>query len=130
MKKSIIIVILISYILISCGTLIPFPERKNYPKTTFYVKNNSNEIINFNSTVVVFPMSRGPLTRSFSVSPKDSVLARQVEFKKGAEPQKWFLEFEIFPKENVKVFDPKKPENWKKWTNSKGKPCYTFIISE
>jgi len=130
MKKSIIIILLICYTLTSCGILIPFPERKNFPITTFYVKNNSNETINFSSTVVVFPMSRGPLTRNFSVSPKDSILARQVEFKKDAEPQKWFLKFEIFPNDNVKTFDPNKSENWKKGFNTKGRPCYTFTIAE
>ena len=130
MKKSIIIILLISYTLTSCGILIPFPERKNYPTTTFYVKNNSNETINFSSCVIVFPMSRGPLTRNFSVRPKDSILTRQVEFKRATEPQKWFLEFKILPNDNVKIFDPNKPENWKKGINTKGKPIYTFTIAE
>ena len=121
MKKSTIIILLLSYLLTSCGILIPFPENKKYPTTIFYVKNNSSETINFNSTVVVFPMSRGPLTRNFSVPPKESILARQVDFKKDAEPQKWFLEFKIFPNEKVKLFDPNKAENWIKGVNSKGK---------
>ncbi len=129
MKQSIII-LLLSYLLTSCGILIPFPENKKFPTTTFYVKNNSNETINFSSTVVVFPMSRGPLTRNFSVRPKDSILARQISFKKDAEPQKWFIEFIIFPNENVKIFDPNKAENWIKGVNSKGRPIYTFTIAE
>ena len=130
MKKSIIIIFLLSYTLTGCGILIPFPERKNYPTTTFYVKNNSNETINFSSSVIVFPMSRGPLKRTFSVPPKDSILTRQVEFKKDAEPQKWFFEFKIFPNDNVKIFDPNKTENRKKGFDIKGKLFYTFLIAE
>lgn len=125
MKKAIIIIVL-SILFISCGAL----GSASHPTTTFYVKNNSNETINFSSTVVVFPMSRGPLTRNFSVPPKDSILARQVDFKKDAEPQKWFLEFKIFPNDNVKTFDPNKPENWKKGVDSKGRLIYTFLIAE
>ena len=75
-------------------------------------------------------MSRGPLTRYFSVSPKDSILVRQMQFMRDAEPQKWFLEFKTFPIDSVKIFDPNTPENWKKWTNNKGRPCYTFLIAE
>ena len=114
----------------SCGILIPFPERKNFPTTTFYVTNNSSKTINFSSTVVVFPMSRGPLERSFSVSPKDTILVRQVEFKKDTEPQKWFLEFNIFPVDGVVMKDPNKAENWIKGINERGKPTYTFTIAE
>lgn len=125
MKKAFIIII-ISILFISCGAL----GSSSYPTTTFYVKNNSNETINFSSTIVVFPMSRGPLTRSFSVPPKDSILARQVGYKKDAEPQKWFLEFKIFPNDNVKTFDPNIAENWKKGVDSKGKLIYTFLIAE
>ena len=130
MKKLILSMFLLSYTLTSCGILFPFPENKKFPITTFYVKNNSNETINFSSTVVVFPMSRGPLTRNFSVFPKDSILARQVEFRKDAEPQKWFLEFIIFPNDKVKTFDPNKAENWKKGIDSKGRLIYTFLIAE
>lgn len=125
MKKALIIIIS-SILVTSCGAL----GFGSYPTTTFYVKNNSNETINFSSTVVVFPMSRGPLTRNFSVPPKDSILARQVDFKKDVEPQKWFLEFKIFPNDNVKTFDPNKAENWKKGVDSKGRLIYTFLIAE
>lgn len=125
MKKALILIIS-SILITSCGAL----GFGNYPTTTFYVKNNSNETINFSSTVVVFPMSRGPLTRNFSVPPKDSIVARQVDFKKDAEPQKWFLEFNIFPNDNVKTFDPNKAENWKKGVDSKGRLIYTFLIAE
>jgi hypothetical protein len=124
MKKAII---LLSGILItSCGA----SGFGSYPTTTFYVKNNSNETIDFSSTIVVFPMSRGPLTRSFSVPAKDSILARQVDFKKDTEPQKWFLEFKIFPNDNVKIFDPNNAGNWKKSFDIKGRPNYTFLIAE
>ena len=82
--KKILIIIISSILIISCGAL----GFGSYPTTTFYVKNNSNETINFSSTVVVFPMSRGPLTRNFSVAPKDSILARQVDSKKGCRTTK------------------------------------------
>ena len=125
MKKHLLILCVCIFIS-SCGTL----GNANYAYTSFYVKNNSSETVNFSSTVVVFPMSRGPLTRHFSVPPKDSILARQIDFKNGAEPQKWFLEFNIFPNPFVKLFDPNKAENWIIGTDSKGKTTYTFTIAE
>jgi len=122
--KKIIIIILTTFLITSCGRF------ESYPTTTFSVINDSNETISFSSTVVVFPMSKGPQTRNFSIRPKDSILARQVGFKEGVEPQKWFLEFNIFPNENVKLFDPNKAENWIKGINSKGETNYTFVIAE
>ncbi len=131
MKKPTIILLLVC-ILTSCGVLIPFPESKKYPTTTFYVKNDSNKPINFKATVLK-RNSMGPfeMTNAFTVKPKDSVLARQTGYKKDSEnPQKWFTEFTIFPVDGVKINDPNIPNNWKKWTNDKGKPCYTFKIAE
>ena len=130
MKKSLTI-LLLSFTLTSCGILFPWPESKKYPTTTFYVKNNSEKAINFQSTVLK-RNSNGffDMTVPYTVQPKDSVLARQVGFKKDAEPQKWFTNFTIFPVDNIKIGDPNKPENWKKWFNTKGRPCYTFIIAE
>ncbi len=125
MKKNILL-LLASILILSCGA----SAIGNYATTTFYVKNNSNQTINFSSTVVVFPMSRGPLTRQFSVPPMDSILARQTNFKKGVAPQKWFLEFNIFPNDYVTMFDPNKTENWKKGFDTKGRPFYTFLIAE
>lgn len=132
MKKTIII-LLLSCLLTSCGILIPFPESKKYPTTTFYVKNNSEKAVNFQSTVIKQSTITGPfeMTVPFTVQPKDSVLARQVIFKKDSEnPQNWFTKFIIFPVDGIKVHDPNKPENWKKWINIKGRPCYTFTIAE
>ncbi len=130
MKKSLIILFL-SFTLTSCGILFPWPESKNSPTTTFYVKNDSEKAINFQSTVLKRNMNGFfDMTVPFTVQPKDSVLARQVEFRKDAEPQKWFTKFTIFPVDGVKISDPNKPENWKKWMNSKGKPYYTFTIAE
>ncbi len=51
MKKSLIILFL-SLTLTSCGILFPWPESKNSPTTTFYVKNDSEKAINFQSTVL------------------------------------------------------------------------------
>jgi len=51
MKKNIAI-ILISVLMTSCGILIPFPESKKYPTTTFYVKNNSDKPINFQASLI------------------------------------------------------------------------------
>ncbi|MBL4643086.1 MAG: hypothetical protein JKY44_05785 [Flavobacteriaceae bacterium] len=130
MKKTCII-LLLSCLLTSCGILIPWPESKNYPTTTFYVKNNADKAINFQSTVLK-RSSNGPfkVTVPFTVQPKDSVLARKVGFKKDAEPQKWFIEFTISPVVGIKMNNPNKPENWKKGTSIKGKRFYTFTIAE
>lgn len=131
MKKSTLI-LLVACTLTSCGILIPFPESKKNPTTTFYVKNQSEKPINFQSTVLK-RSSNGPyeVTVPFTVQPKDSVLARKTMFKKdGENPQNWFTKFTIFPVDGVKINDPYKAENWKKWINNENRPCYTFIIAE
>lgn len=130
MKKTTLIII-ISCLLTSCGILFPWPENKNYPTTTFYVKNNSEKAINFKSSVIKHSSNEPyEMTVPFTVQPKDSILVRQIRFKKDAEPQEWFTNFTIFPIEGISINDPNKPVNWKKWVDSKGKPCYTFIIAE
>ena len=40
------------------------------------------------------------------------------------------LDCEIRVTDIKPIFDLNKAENWKKWTNNEGKPCYTFIIDE
>lgn len=130
--KKLPIILLLVLTLTSCG-ILPFTESKKYPTTTFYVKNNSDKVINFQASVYKQSTITGPyeMTVPFTVQPKDSVLARQVGYKKDSEnPQKWFTNFSIFPIEEVKLFDPNKPENWKKGINSKGRPIYTFTIAE
>lgn len=116
----------------SCGILIPFPESKKYPTTTFYVKNNSEKPINFQASVIKRG-SAGPfeMNNAFTVLAKDSVLARQVGYKKDTEnPQKWFNRFIIFPVDGIEMNDPNKPENWIKGITETGKPIYTFTIAE
>lgn len=82
MKIFTIIILILSYCLTSCGILNPFPN-KDYPITTFYVKNNSTKVINFKPSLIKQSMN-GPfeMTLPFTVQPKDSVLARQTRFKK------------------------------------------------
>lgn len=129
--KNTCIILLLSCLLTSCGILIPWPESKNYPTTTFYVKNNSEKAISFQSTVLK-RSSNGPFEMRvpFTVQPKDSVLARQVGFENGAEPQKWFIEFTISPIVGIIMNNPNKPENWRKGRSMKGKQYYTFTIAE
>ena len=118
-----------SIFIISCA--IPFVG--GYPGTRFYVKNNSDTIISFDSTVRKYSRLSGTydMTVTFSVLPHDSVLARYVGFKKNSKnPQNWFVKFTIYPVEGVKLNDPNKPENWKKRFDSKNEPYFTFIIAE
>ena len=67
---------------------------KNYPLTTFYVKNNTDQTVNFKATVLKLS-AMGPfeMTLPFMVLPQDSVLARRVNFKKDALPNHWFSQF-------------------------------------
>ena len=129
--KNKFIILLFSCLLTSCGILFPWPESKNSPTTTFYIRNDSDKAINFQSTVLK-RNSNGyfDMTVPHTVQGKDSILVRKVEFNKYVEPQKWFTNFKIFPVGLVKMNDPNKPGNWKKWMNSRGKPCYTFTIAE
>jgi hypothetical protein len=71
-----------------------------------------------------------PMTVSFKVLPNDSTLARQVGFKKGALPNRWFTQFNIFPLDSIQFNDPNTSDNWKRSIDSKGRPVFTFIITK
>jgi len=116
-----------SFILFSCAIL-----PSGYPTTRFYVKNNSDEIVKFEAAVIKRSSITGPYEYSlpFTIAPKDSVLARQIGFKKdGKSPEKWFTKFTIKPHKNLRFKDPNKSENWVKHMVD-GKPIYTFTITE
>lgn len=120
MKNTILICILLG--LTSCMT--------NYPMTTFYVKNTSNETLNFKATIVKqSSMGTQEMTLPFAVPPNDSVVVRKVGFKKGIEPTAWFTKFIIFPTDSITFNDPNKPENWEKTIDEKGRPVYIFNMT-
>ncbi|CAL2093418.1 conserved hypothetical protein [Tenacibaculum sp. 190524A02b] len=131
MRKTIVLFIL-GILVTSCGVLAPWPDNKNYPITTFYVKNNSEKTINFTSTILKHSTMSPPyeLTVPFTVKPKDSILVRQIRYKRNAEPQHWFIRFEIFPIGLLVMNNPENPNNWKKWLDIKGKPNYTFLLTK
>lgn len=103
----------------------------NYPTTTFYVKNTTNKTLNFKASIIKYS-SMGPfeMTLPFSVPPNDSVLARQVGFKKDAEPTAWFTKFIIFPSDSINFNDPNNATNWVKSTDQKGRPVYIFNMTK
>lgn len=103
----------------------------NYPMTTFYVKNTTNETLNFKASVIKHS-SMGPheMTLPFAVPPNDSVVARQVGFKKGIEPTAWFSKFVIFPSDSLTFNDPNDSANWEKTMDEKGRPVYTFNMTK
>lgn len=121
MKQTILICVLLS--LTSCMV--------NYPMTTFYVKNTTNETLNFKASVIK-QSSMGPheITLPFAVPPNDSIVARQVGFKKGIEPTAWFSKFVIFPSDSIVFSDPNDPTNWVKTYDEKGRPVYTFNLTK
>ena len=103
----------------------------NYPLTTFYVKNNTNKIINFKASVVKYSsMGQFEMTLPFTVLPTDSVVARRVNFRKDVSPNEWFTQFLVFPIDSVVLNDPNISTNWIKSSDSKGKPIYTFNIAK
>lgn len=103
----------------------------NYPTTTFYVKNTSDKTINFKASVMKHS-SMGPfeITLPFAVPPRDSIVARQVGFRRDAVPTAWFTQFIIFPVDSVSVNDPNEAGNWVRSTGQNGKPVYTFTIAK
>jgi hypothetical protein len=130
--RNIFALVLVSAFLTGCGILFPFPESKIVPTTSFHVKNNSTQAINFKASVIK-RNSMGPfeMTNAFTVTAKDSVLVRQVSFKRESEsPQNWFSKFTIFPIEGLEMNDPNTPGNWIQGVNQNGKPFYTFTIAE
>ena len=70
------------------------------------------------------------MTLPFAVPPNDSIVVRQVGFKKGTKPTAWFTEFIIFPIDSLKFNDPNNEANWIKSTDEKGKPVYTFNMTK
>ncbi|MFT3704513.1 MAG: hypothetical protein QM802_19250 [Agriterribacter sp.] len=103
----------------------------NYPMTTFYVKNNTNKTINFKATIEkLTSMGMRDMTLPFTVLPMDSVLARKIGIKNGAEPTVWFTEFVLFPIDSVQFNDPTDAKNWVRSTDVKGKPVYTFNVAK
>lgn len=103
----------------------------NYPMTTFYVKNTTDKTLNFKASIVK-QSSMGPheMTLPFAVPPNDSVVARQVGFKKGIEPTAWFTKFSIFPSDSIDFNDPNNSANWIKSTDPKGRPVYIFNMAK
>lgn len=130
-QMKIVSILLLCLTLSGCGILFPWPEG-NYPVTSFYVKNASEKAIDFQSTVVKQSniIGQHEMTVPFTVNPRDSILVRQVGFKKDAKPNEWFVRFRISPTEGVEIHDPRKPGNWKKGSDRKGKPTFTFTIAE
>jgi hypothetical protein len=101
----------------------------NYTLTTFYVKNSTDKTVNFKVSVLKYSsMGQFEMTLPFTVLPKDSVLARKVNFRKNILPNLWFTQFTIFPIANVVFNDPNLPTNWIRSTNAKGEVIYTFNI--
>lgn len=128
--RKMLSLLLLSLAVTGCGVLFPWPGG-NYPMTSFYVKNDSDKAIDFQATVMKHSTA-GPfeMTVPFTVQPQDSVLARQVGFRKDVAPKQWFVRFRISPVEGVQINDPYRSENWKKGIDSKGKPIYTFTVAE
>lgn len=104
----------------------------NYPMTTFYVKNTSDKVQNFKASIMKQSSITGPFEMNlpFAVPPNDSVVARQVGFRKDAQPTAWFTKFIIFPTDGVVFNDPNINENWVKSTDEKGKTVYTFTMTK
>jgi hypothetical protein len=123
MKKA-VLTLLSALVFASCMT--------SYPTTTFYVKNTSDKTQNFKASIMKYSSMMGPfeMTLPFTVPPNDSIIARQVGFKKDAPPTAWFTKFIIFPVDSITFNDPKIDENWVKSTDSKGRTVYTFTLTK
>lgn len=120
MKKYFLLLLI--FITASCG---------RFPMTSFYVKNNSDQPVHFNATVIKYSGTLGsyPYNQSFDVAPRDSILARRIGFKKnGGSPQSWFTAFDIAPVAETEFNDPTASGNWKRYSDAKGKPFYTFQL--
>ncbi len=103
----------------------------NYPVTTFYVKNNSDKVVNFKASVMKYSsMGQFEMTLPFSVLPRTLVVVRQVGSRKDAEPTAWFTRFIIFPTDSIIFNDPYDAVNWVKSIDEKGKPVYTFTLTK
>lgn len=124
--KKIIFSLVIFTLFISCFAL---PGEAN---TVFILKNTSDKSISMTIGVIKCSQTFGceEYKNSFTVKAKDSILGRNIFFKKDSEkPQSWFSSFDIFPVEGVEMNDPKLPQNWKKSYKDKIQ-IYTFTINK
>ena len=122
--KKIFFTLLPSLLFVGCMS-------KNYPTTTFYVKNTSDKTQNFRASIIKQNM-HGPfeMTLPFSVQPNDSIVARRVGFHRDARPTAWFKSFVIFPADGTTFNDPNLDENWVKSTDERGNTVYTFTMTK
>ncbi|UZT98125.1 hypothetical protein ODZ84_00715 [Chryseobacterium fluminis] len=124
--KKFTLLLCTTYILMSCLSTT------KTPMTAFIVKNTSDKPISFTASVIKMSVTFGTqeITRSFTVKPHDSMIARQTYFKRdGDNPQRWFTKFEIFPVDGIMMSKPEKSENWIKGEKDKV-PTYTFTLNK
>lgn len=125
--KKIVFFLLAGVPLSGCGSL-----GGNYPLTTFFVKNTSDKPISFTTSIIKRSQMAGPqiITKAFTVNPNDSILARELYYKKDTQsPQGWFSEFKIMPVDGIKMNDPLLASRWKKSTKEKN-IYYTFTLNK
>lgn len=102
------------------------------PLTTFYVKNNSEQTMNFKISITTYRNMTGQLnaTLPFILGAQDSVLVRRLYYGRTELPNQWFTKFAIFPVDGVPANDPRLAENWLKTQDGRGRPVYTFNITK
>lgn len=124
--RKIFLILSILILFVSC---IAFPGEAN---TAFIIKNTSEKLITANIGVIKCSQAFGcqEYKNAFTFKPKDSMIVRQVIFKKDSEkPQSWFSSFEIFPVDGIEMNNPSLGENWKKSAKDKYQ-IYTFTINK
>ena len=96
--------ILLTIFFFSCGKRV----------TSFYVINNSENEISFNSSVAI--QNSKPLlnlNHSYIVSPNDSVLAYQTKIEKSKKNKLfWLKRFAVLSTDSLKFNDAKQTVNW------------------
>lgn len=125
MKKPLLI-LLVAILFFACES-----TDSDYPLTKFYVKNTSSVAISFDASVIK-PSQTGSyeVKQSFTVHPNDSVLAREIGFKRdGKEPQNWFNTFQINPVDGIVMNNPNLASNWVKF-NVANNPFYVFTLNK
>jgi hypothetical protein len=118
MKKYLLFSLIASAFLSSCGS---------YNTAVFYIENNSNQTVGFESSVISPNTLAGPtlLSKTFTAEPGEIVVLGETEINEDDDILELF--HNMMTDSNIQN-DPARQSNWVKSVDKKGKVSYTLYV--
>lgn len=100
---------------------------QSYPTASFWIENNSNQTIEFQSSVVSATTMTGPavISRPFKAEPGEVINLGETNFDEETKITDIF-NYKVI--DTVKIKNPKDIQNWIKTTDKKGKTKYVLYL--